>query len=85
MDLMNSYGEVFWPWPDEQPGAVPDLRAPPEDPTAVQARSVLQPTAAGTTPTELLDPRPEAQRRRLSDILQAWAWLCHRCSVNVIE
>eukprot|EP00972_Heterocapsa_arctica_P052055 7659246-Heterocapsa_arctica.AAC.1 len=90
MDLMNSYGEVFWPWPDEQPGVVPDLArqrgAERGDSTAVEARSLLQPTAAGTAPTELLVVvDPEAQRRRLSDILQAWAWLCRQCSVNVIE
>eukprot|EP00972_Heterocapsa_arctica_P028175 4144869-Heterocapsa_arctica.AAC.1 len=78
--MMNSYGEVFWPWPDERPGVVPDLAhqggAEREDSMAVQARSVLRDTAAGTAPAELLvavDPQ-QAQRRRLSDILQAWAW-----------
>eukprot|EP00972_Heterocapsa_arctica_P039525 5821733-Heterocapsa_arctica.AAC.1 len=84
MDVMNSYGEVFWPWPDERPGVFPRVGS------SVQARSVLQPTAAGTAPTKLsaVDPQPQAhpeahpqlQRRCLSDILQAWARLCHRCS-----
>eukprot|EP00972_Heterocapsa_arctica_P002903 426412-Heterocapsa_arctica.AAC.1 len=92
MDIMNSYGEVFWPWPDERPGEFPRAGS------SVQTRSVLQLTAAGTAPGELpavdLQPqahlearpevRPQLQRQRLIDILQAWARLCHRCSVNVI-
>eukprot|EP00972_Heterocapsa_arctica_P111880 16428646-Heterocapsa_arctica.AAC.1 len=24
-DILNRYGEVVWPWPDEQPGVVPNL------------------------------------------------------------
>ncbi len=24
-DILNRYGEVVWPWPNEQPGVVPDL------------------------------------------------------------
>eukprot|EP00972_Heterocapsa_arctica_P071750 10597537-Heterocapsa_arctica.AAC.1 len=80
MDLMNKYGEVFWPWAEEQPGHVPDLahqgRAMCSDPMAMEARSVLRDTAAGTATTELLVAVDQgAQRRRLSDILQAWAWL----------
>eukprot|EP00972_Heterocapsa_arctica_P060533 8930174-Heterocapsa_arctica.AAC.1 len=87
MDIMNSYGEVFWPWPDEQLGVVSDLArqggAERRDPTAMEARSVLRDTAAGTTPTESLDVTVD-QGRRVSDILHAWAWLCRQCSMSAM-
>eukprot|EP00972_Heterocapsa_arctica_P043572 6432727-Heterocapsa_arctica.AAC.1 len=50
VDVMNRYGEVVWPWPDERPGVVPDFAhqggAERSDPTTTEARSVLRDTAA---------------------------------------
>eukprot|EP00972_Heterocapsa_arctica_P006309 926132-Heterocapsa_arctica.AAC.1 len=85
---MNRYGEVFWPWPDERPGVVPDLAhqggAERSDSTAMEAMSVLRYTAAGTASAEPLDATVD-QRRRLSDILHACAWLCRQCSMTQKE
>eukprot|EP00972_Heterocapsa_arctica_P017370 2565014-Heterocapsa_arctica.AAC.1 len=79
MDMLNRYGEVEWPWPAEQPGVVPD-------PSRREGAERGEPVVAVVGPLDVTSEGELAvvllgQRRQLSDILHAWAWLCRQCSM----
>eukprot|EP00972_Heterocapsa_arctica_P094360 13915837-Heterocapsa_arctica.AAC.1 len=82
MDMLNRYGEVIWPWPAERPGVVPDLArrggAERNEPV-VAVRGPLDVTGEIELAVVLT-----GQRRRLSDILHAWACLCRQCSMSAL-